>query len=288
MQLAANGDAGRAWLADLPRLIHELCDLWSLAAVGRAFEGGCVAFVSPAVRSDGSRAVLKVCLPDDETRYEADALSVWSGAGAVRLLEVDGQRGALLLERLEPGTSLASFPDREAAIAIACALLRRLWVAPPPGHPFTQVTDLARCYADTLPAMYLKTGKPFAVRLLRRAVELCQCLATCTGPGTMANRDFHLGNVLAARREPWLSIDPKPLVGEPAFDAAHLIRSLLPDRIAKAEVSHWISRVAGNLELSAQRIAEWVFVRSIENALWSVATGMSDCRWDIACAVSAL
>lgn len=128
MQLAANGEAGRAWLAELPRLIDELRDFWSIAEIGPAFEGGCVAYVAPAVRADGSRVVLKVSLPDDETGCEADALAVWDGNGVVRLLESDRRRGAVLLERLEPGTPLAEHPDRGTAIDIACGLLRRLWI----------------------------------------------------------------------------------------------------------------------------------------------------------------
>src|SRR2546421_2905134 len=32
--------------------------------------------------------------------------------------------------------------------------------------------------------------------------------------------DLHAGNVLHAEREPWLVIDPKPFVGDPAYDAA--------------------------------------------------------------------
>src|SRR5437879_4399931 len=31
--------------------------------------------------------------------------------------------------------------------------------------------------------------------------------------------DLHAGNVLRAERQPWLVIDPKPFVGDPAYDA---------------------------------------------------------------------
>jgi streptomycin 6-kinase len=284
MQLAANGEAGRAWLTELPRLIDELRELWSIAEIGPAFEGGCVAYVAPVVRADGSRVVLKVCLADEETECEADGLAVWKGNGAVRLLESDQRRGAMLLERLEPGTPLAAHPDHDLAIAIACSLLRRLWVPAPPAHRFRLVTQLARQYAEKFPAKYAEAARPFSESLLDRAVDLCHQLAQGAAAGTIANRDFHLGNILAARREPWLVIDPKPLVGEPAFDAAHLIRSLLPDQIAKPEFERLASTIATRLDLPAQRIASWVFVRSIENALWAINTGVGDFRWDVACA----
>ena len=288
MQLAANGEAGRAWLAALPRLIDELREGWSLTEVGTAFEGGCVAFVAPAVRADGSRVVLKVSLLDEETEREADALALWNGTGAVRLIDADAQRGALLLERLEPGSSLDTHRDRDAAIGIACSLLRRLWVPAPVGHRFHRVTEIAQGWADSFLGKYSNAGSPFAEPLLRRAIEVCQHLASAAETGTMANRDFHLGNILAAQREPWLVIDPKPLVGDPAFDAGHLIRSLLPEQITKADVIRLTSAIARRLDLSPERIREWIFVRSIENALWAVATGAGDVHWDVACAEAAL
>jgi streptomycin 6-kinase len=288
MQLAANGEAGRAWLAALPRLVDELRENWSLTEIGPPFEGGCVAYVAPAVRADGSRAVLKVSLLDEETEHEGDALTLWNGTGAVRLLDADPQRGALLLERLEPGASLEMQSDRDAAIGIACSLLRRLWVPAPTGHRFHRVTELAQRWADSFPGKYSDAGSPFAEHLLRRAIEVCQHLASAAESSTMANRDFHLGNILAAQREPWLVIDPKPLVGDPAFDAGHLIRSLLPEQITKADVIRLTSAIARRLDLSPERIGEWVFVRSIENALWAFATGAGDVHWDVACAKAAL
>jgi streptomycin 6-kinase len=92
--------------------------------LGPASEGGRVGFVAPAERADGSQVVLKVSRLDEvETLYEADALVHWHGEGAVRLLDADPDRGALLLERLEPGTFLADHPDRDEAMRASSAAL---------------------------------------------------------------------------------------------------------------------------------------------------------------------
>lgn len=284
MQIAANGDVGRAWLAAVPCLIEELREQWSIAELGPAFEGGCVAYVAPAVLEHGARAVLKLCILDDETECEADALALWDGNGAVRLLESDRSRGAMLLERLEPGTSLAEYPDRARAIRIACSQLRRLRMPAPASHPFPLVTNFARHCADTFPVKYLESGGTlFPEPTLGRAVELCHQFKNDAGPCVIANRDFHLGNVLASQREPWLVIDPKPLAGEPAFDAAHLIRSLLGQSIATSELERLVSTVADLVELPARRIAGWILLRSMEDAFWSIATGAGNPLWDVAC-----
>jgi streptomycin 6-kinase len=283
MNIAANGEAGRAWLQSLPGMVEEVRARWGIT-VGPAFQGGVVGFVAPALRSDGERVVLKISFVDEETRNEADALELWDGNGTVRLLDADRDRGALLLERLEPGTSLEAHADRDEAVSIACGLLKRLWRPVPGANPFTPVADLALRWADELPERFEELGEPFEPSLLQRAVASCLELAATQEEEVLANRDYHLGNVLAASREPWLLIDPKPLVGERAFDTGHLVRSLLPLELEAREAARLIDRLAAELDLDAERIRVWAFVRSVENALWGLAIGDTGAQWDIGCA----
>jgi len=283
MNVSANGAAGRAWLGSLPGLVEELTDRWSLT-LGPAFAGGAVGFVAPAERRDGERLVLKVSFVDEETEHEPDALRHWDGDGAVRLVDADPARGALLLERLEPGTPLGDHPDRSEAIGIACSLLRRLWRPVPDDHRFSLVRDLASRLADELPGRFVRQARPFDERLLRTAVDLCRDLAGSSGEAVLANRDFHLWNVLAAEREPWLAIDPKPLVGERAFDTGHLVRTLLPDRIDLGSVDAIVGRLGAELELEPAHVRRWAFVRSVDDALWGLSIGGTDVGWDVRCA----
>jgi streptomycin 6-kinase len=283
MNLAANGEAGRAWLAFLPELVDELTRRWSLT-LGPAFGGGVVGFVASAERPDGERLVLKVSFVDEETRHEPDALRQWDGDGVVRLLDAEPERGALLLERIEPATALGDHPDRGEAISIACALLQRLWRPVPEPHPFTLVRDLASRLADELPRRFDRQRRPFDKELLRTAVDLCHDFVSSSEEMVLVNRDFHLGNVLAAEREPWLVIDPKPLVGERAFDTGHLVRTLLPERLDVRSVDAIVGRLAAELELEPAHIRAWALVRSVDDALWSLSTGGTDIDWDVRCA----
>jgi streptomycin 6-kinase len=283
MNLSAGGDAGRAWLAALPEIVGQLCRRWQLS-IGPAFEGGCVGFVAPVEREGGERAVLKVSPVDEETRTEGDALFFWNGDGTVRLLDSDARLGALLLERLEPGNSLEDHPDRDEAITIACGLLKRLWRPLPPGSPFPFVPDLALRWSREIPDRFHRLGRPFEEALAEEAADLCAELATHTEGLVLANRDYHLGNVLAATREPWLLIDPKPLAGEPAFDTGHLLRSLLPKEFDEALVGGLVHRLARELDVEAEAIRRWALVRSVEDALWGMSVGGTDIDRDLECA----
>lgn len=283
MNLSANGAEGRAWLTALPSIVDHLVTQWGLA-LGPPFEGGSVGYVAPAECRNGQQVVLKVSFVDEETRHEADALSVWKGNGAVMVLEVDPGHGALLLERAQPGTPLADHPDRNQAISIACRLLHRLWRPLTDPHPFLSVRDLAMRWAGELPDRFDNLGGPFETTLLMRATDLCAELSRSTDEPVLANRDFHLGNILAAGREPWLLIDPKPLIGERAFDCGHFLRSLLPDRLDRPLVAGMIHRLAAELHLDSERVRAWGLVRSVEDALWGLQAGGSDVEWDLQCA----
>jgi len=95
----------RTWLERLPHAIRELQDRWSLS-LGAPFDGndGSCAWVAPAVRRDGTRAVLKLGMPHMEAAQELEALRFWDGEATVRLLESDADLNAMLLEQCEPGS----------------------------------------------------------------------------------------------------------------------------------------------------------------------------------------
>jgi streptomycin 6-kinase len=283
MNLAANGEAGRAWLEALPGVVQELRARWELT-IGPPLEGGCVGLVVPAERVDGTRVVLKVSFIDDETRHEPDALALWDGDGAVRLLDCDPERGALLLERIEPGTFLGDHPDRDEAISIACRLLRRLWRPVPEPHPFPSVRGLAQRLAIELPERFDRSHMPFEIALLRTAEALCGEFASSTVEPVLANRDYHLWNILAGRREPWLLIDPKPLAGEPAFDTGHFLRTIVPEGLDRTAVDQLVDRLGAELDVAPGRVRAWALLRSVDDVLWGLEIFGSDVEWDLACA----
>jgi streptomycin 6-kinase len=260
---------GQDWADSLPALLAHACASWELT-VGDPYEGGHAAWVAPAERADGTRCVLKLPYPDDESRHEPEALELWAGEGAVQLLERDEMTRALLLERVEPGTTLLELGDPEEALAIACGVLQRLWRPPEDGRqPFAPAGACAALWAVDIERMYQQHGAPFDAGLLRGAVAAFEELAGYDGPAVVLHQDFHRGNVLRAEREPWLAIDPKPLIGERAFDARWLLYDLLYSEprhpLAAAEL---LARLARELSLDAERVRLWSFARAVENVVW--------------------
>jgi streptomycin 6-kinase len=209
---------GAAWLERLPRLVAECAAAWDLR-VGSPFAGH-AAFVARAERSDGTRAVLKLNFPDHESEHEAAALEHYGSDSAPRVLARDRERRALLLERIEPGTTL---PPAQVE-AILPGLLQALSRPPLPGHPFRALRDEAARWARAIPAAWERAGRPFERALVDDAVEALAALGATQPDAVVLHQDLHAGNILRGD-DRWLVIDPKPLVGERAFDLVALARN---------------------------------------------------------------
>lgn len=256
VESAERSAEGQAWLARLPAERERLAQRWSLAFEREpGGQGATCSYVAFVRRADGCPAVLKIGLPHLEAEHEAHGLRFWNGDAMVQLLDSDDASGALLLERCEPGSPLSARPEPEQDRIVA-GLLRRLWRVPPPAHPFRPLSTMVRYWADV--ALARRQAWPDAgfVRAgTQRLIELGQ---PESGDVVLAT-DLHAGNVLAAGREPWLAIDPKPFVGDPAFDATqHLLNctSRLCD-----DPCGTVTRFCQLLNVKQERVHAWLFAR---------------------------
>jgi streptomycin 6-kinase len=266
-----SSEAGRTWLAEVPQLVRECAEQWSLE-LGDPFPYAYASVALPA-----GAAVLKVAFPDRESEHEADALEAWAGEGAVRLLARDRERHALLIERCRPGTSLRD-ADPGTALDVVAGLLPRLWV--PAGEPFRSLAEEAAWWISYLPERWAAAGKPFERRFVDAAMRALEELAPTQGEQVLLHQDLHGDNVLRAEREPWLVIDPKPLAGEREFGVAPLVRSFELGH-SRRDVLHRLDRLTSELGLDRERARLWTIGQTIA---WSVgsdypATHVETVRW---------
>jgi streptomycin 6-kinase len=244
------------WLADLPNAVDEVRRRWRLE-LGKPYEYGVCSRVFPATLPDGARVALKMAMPHMEGADEAAALRFWNGDGMVRLIDADESRHALLLERCEPGSSLRALPEPEQDVVIT-GLLKRLWRAPADPHPFRHLSEMIRFWSDETrrdEAKWPDRG------LIETGLKMMEELARPAATDVLLATDLHAGNVLAAQREAWLAIDPKPFVGDRTYDAIqHLYNCKARVR---ADPFGVIRCVADLLEIDAHRLRLWTFARSV-------------------------
>lgn len=259
-QLAAHCKKTREraeWLRRLPVTVRDLERRWSLS-LGPPFDGRDVscAWVAPVTRADGKTAVLKLGMPHMEAEDEIPGLRFWEGNPTVRLLEADDDVGAMLLERCEPGTPLDSLDEPGQDLVIA-RLLGLLWRSPAGPHPFRPLSELMAYWS----AETLATADRWPdAGMVREGLRLFEELPRTASNGVLLATDLHAGNVLRAQREPWLVIDPKPFVGDPAYDITqHLFCN---EARLRGDPDGVIRRFAALLEVDHERVRLWTFARA--------------------------
>ena len=234
-QLATNcwKQPGReAWLRSLPALLESMTRLWSLR-VGAPFDHANVtcSWVAPAVRSDGTSAVLKLAMPPMEGAHEIRGLRFWCGNPTVQLLEADDERGAMLLERCEPGNTFQSEPEPYQDVIIV-SLLKRLWRRPSAQHGFRPLSFLLENWRSETLAQVQNWPDP---GLVREGLRTARTLSNPASTDALLATDLHAGDLVQHLIvcESWLHADPIGLV----------------------------RRLADLAEVDRDRLSLWTFVR---------------------------
>jgi len=248
-----------AWLEHLPAVVRQLQSVWSLQ-LGAPFDGDDVScsYVAQAGCADGTRAVLKIGMPHMEGAQEIAGLRFWQGDPTVRLLEADGAQNAMLLERCEPGAPLHSLPESDRDLIVA-TLLRRLWRTPAAPHPFRPLAEMLTFWSnETLAAMDRWPDHG----LVREGLRLFKDLPSSAPIEVLLATDLHAGNILRAEREPWLVIDPKPFIGDPAYDATQHLDVFDRSGRLRRDPGRTIRNFADLLGVDHERIRFWLFARA--------------------------
>lgn len=277
--LSAFGESGRAWLAGLPTLLEALCRHWNLT-LGEPFLLS-INYAAPAVRADGSHAVLKVGHPHPELLTEIAALQAWAAGavedhGIVRLIDALPESGAMLLERIEPGDMLADLygtPEKdEEAMRIAARVMRRIWRPLNSAAPFPTLERWTRSLSQAQKAFGGGSG-PFPPAMIDHAQGLLRELLASQGEMVLLHGDFQHYNILRSGPDSWRVIDPKGVAGEREFEIGPLFYNPffvedwpnLPRALDRRQAV-----LAEELGFDRQRIAAWAFVEEVLSGIWSM------------------
>jgi len=272
------------WTAAAPEILGRMLHRWQLTP-GDAFVGGANGSTLRVTQTDGSSAVLKVAFPHEEGKWEAVGLEAFPPSLRPVVLAQEPWTWSLLLSEISPGRSLAAglgATDPRAALAAAGRLHLALTASPVP-DALPRLADAMRDYAaqarDRLPHQHNELLGLDVRGLVVAAIDELATLAT-TGPAhALLHGDFNPGNILDAGADTWVAIDPKPLVGDAAYDLWPLV-SQLGSPFAASEPHHRLGEhlaiAADAAEVDAGRAARWGWARSGLNVSWLLAEGHED------------
>ena len=262
---------GTDWLDALPELVATQCERWQLAPDGAVRHGSNALVVR--VRRGDERLALRLSPPGDDVVTEAAALRFWDGRGTVRLVDVDRERRAQLLEWVTPGWSLDQLPLADTAPVVG-GVLRRLAVEAPADSPSTG--DIIAADLPGWPRRWSAVGRPGAARLLEAACASAEAARQPQTPQLAVNGDLHFGQVLRAEREPWLVVDPVLLRGDIGYDLGRLLWSRLDELPEDRQVRAYLAAVVEAADLEPDRAQQLVVVRAMSYLLWGLEHGLTE------------
>ncbi|ACS99028.1 aminoglycoside phosphotransferase family protein [Paenibacillus sp. JDR-2] len=276
---SVHGEKGEQWLAGFDKLLQDCEEKWGMTVELPSPFVLSFNFVAPAVLRDGTPAVLKLGVPSREFRTELAALRLYDGRGAVRVLAADEERGALLIERVQPGVMLSSsgLGDDDAVLA-AAEVMRRLAVPAPDGGEFPSVADWAAGLARLRERHGGGTG-PLPERVVGRAEEVFRRLLGEGGGGLLLlHGDLHHGNILSSGHggPGWLAIDPKGVVGEAEYGTIPLLLNQLPPKGQREVIRRRVELLCGALGLDHARLLAWGFAHAVLSTAWCDEDGVGD------------
>ncbi len=183
--------------------------------------------------------VLKIPFQGEEQTSGCLAAVRMSGNVGPRVVEFDTATGALLMERVVPGTKLSEsgLSDDECRRIVLDFASRIRQLDPRGLMPVSQ---------------YISRRDPLALRLLETTTQ-----------EVFLHGDLHHENVLLGP-DGWVVIDPKGLVGDPAFEPSAFLRNSIPWIGTVPDLAGFLRRrikaVAAETGFDPWRIAAWAMV----------------------------
>ena len=269
--LGLQGEKGKQWLADLPRVVVQIEKAYGLSGL-KPVENLSYNYVLSGFQGE-QPIVLKLGLDNDALKRESAALKAFMGFGVVTVLAEND--GMLLLQRAVSGNSLKSyFPEKDnEAISITSQCLKRLHQAPiPKSKTFPHIQDWL---------MILNQNWPIPENYLQKARALRDRLIQTSTKDILLHGDLHHDNILQNGAD-WLVIDPKGVIGEAAYEVGTFIRNPMPELLAldtaESIIHHRIDLFATIIDVAPQRILDWCFVQAVLSWCWAIEDGL-DTDW---------
>ena len=262
------GETGGQWLKDLPQIIAELSKIWSLI-VERPLPNLSYSFVAPCHSKNGA-AVLKIAPPlnNPEIYNEARFLQMANGKGAIKLLKTDENRRAILLERLSPGANLKKVcrADESESVAIAIKVMREILRVPPENSAFRRLDDWFDGFENA-------ANTKFPDEFISKASGFYDELSSASKRKFLIHGDLHHENILSARREPFLAIDPKGIIGDIGYEIAVFLNNhlwwLASEPNLKEKLNDAVRQFSEAFEIEPRDLRKWAFAQIVLSAWWT-------------------
>jgi streptomycin 6-kinase len=263
------GTQGTLWLQQLPFLIEHFAIEWQLKEI-QHFENLSFNYVAHAYSNLYKQpVVLKIGAPHPSFINELKALTFYNGHGSVKLLAYDEQKYGMLLAQIQPGSTLKSFfpAQDEKAVEYACQVMKKLHA-----HSLDNSQEF-----PTIDNKFLIFDTLKIPRRLQKHVDTARNfvkeLSISTPQKFLLHGDLHHDNILLDAQGNAVSIDPKGVIGEAAYEVGAFMCN--PEELSGQPdvagiLNNRLDSFSSRLKIDRNRLAKACYARIILSACWTV------------------
>jgi streptomycin 6-kinase len=222
-------------------------------------------------------------LNSPEIFNEASFLKLSDEKFAVKYLNFDVKQRAMLLEKLIPGANLKGFCGRDdaKAVEIAIGIMRGLLKEPPPISAFQRLEDWFENLKKAENTMFDK-------KLASKAFHIFEQSNFASKQKFLIHGDLHHENILTARREPFLAIDPKGIIGDIGYEIAVFLNNhaiwLSGESNLLEKLNNAVRQFSEAFEIEPQELKNWAFAQMVLSAWWTFEENGENWQTDLALA----
>jgi len=260
--------------AELLKRFQQNARAWSVS-VAEPFETE-TSVIAFGLRKD-QPVVLKVIKQTDDEWQAGEFLAAFAENGVVRVYEQ--MPGAVLVERLRPGNSLAELAlsgrDEEATDILAGVMQRMSACSGTSQFEFwPTLHDWAKGFERYLTSGDEKIARSVVVAGQRAYLDLCGS----QGEPRLLHGDLQHYNVLFDSHRGWLAIDPKGVIGELEYEVGAALRNPYENPelfISRSTIERRLEQFTNKLNLSYERTLRWGFAQAVLSAIWLIEDGFA-------------
>jgi streptomycin 6-kinase len=266
------GKEGKQWLDSLPEITAKIATKHNLSGL-TPVNNMTFNYVASGYQNDNP-IILKIGLNNKALAKEASCLKAFTKHAAAEVIASDNNM--IIMQRAVPGRTLKDhFPDNDLdATNILCASIKELHKAPmPKSHNFYHLSKL-----------FTALDQPLDIpdEILTKAKHLRDDLLNSTTKEVLLHGDLHHDNILK-NGDSWLVIDPKGLIGDPAFESAAYLCNPIPELLQENQpreiIENRINICSAKLGIDSRRISDWLYAKSVLCWAWSLEDNLDPGYW---------
>lgn len=263
------GKPGEEWLLSLESNVNYMAEVWGLTLKSPVTNLS-YNYVMNVIDENNHPYILKMGLPGFDFSNEIRTLQLYNGQGCANLVKAEVERGAMLLESLQPGTMLCTETDETVIVQQFCRVWKQIRRPLPEDADFPTVLHWASAFSK-YQSNYLENNGPIPNEWVAMANAYLNEIQQTTPENGLLHGDLHHENILLSNERGWLAIDPKGVAGDPYFDVVsfminHLFTNPDPEKFLKLRVD----LICELLQMDREKLLKAAISMSTLYACWAV------------------